>query len=243
MACWLSFNSQKSSFRILSCKQIIIVDFQFYRWVVSFYRENCKIFCVHICVYLFTFTMFATYRYVANALNVDVNYMFMVYGNVCLEVFYKRYWSLVKSVGKLYSDPQTVRLGLLRFYSQNKYMLRLLSKPLLASISYPLQASLPENDFFYVHSNLTLKYGTFQHSFTKKYDQWKCTLSVPFFFPAIDGHWSAWSSWSPCGPDCRHHRTRTCTSPSPSNGGRYCSGRDSVTGNCSGGSCIGMKHF
>lgn len=92
--------------------------------------------------------MFATYRYVANALNVDVNYMFMVYGNVCLEVFYKRYWSLVKSVGKLYSDPQTVRLGLLRFYSQNKYMLRLLSKPLLASISYPLQASLPEKRFF-----------------------------------------------------------------------------------------------
>ncbi|XP_025202443.1 netrin receptor UNC5C isoform X1 [Melanaphis sacchari] len=58
---------------------------------------------------------------------------------------------------------------------------------------------------------------------------------------AVDGHWSAWSSWSPCGPDCRHHRTRTCTSPSPSNGGRYCVGRDSLTGNCSGGSCIGGK--
>lgn len=60
---------------------------------------------------------------------------------------------------------------------------------------------------------------------------------------AIDGHWSAWSSWSPCGPDCRHHRTRTCTAPSPSNGGRYCAGRDTVSGNCSGGSCIGKYDY
>ncbi|XP_050422606.1 netrin receptor UNC5C isoform X2 [Adelges cooleyi] len=57
----------------------------------------------------------------------------------------------------------------------------------------------------------------------------------------IDGHWSSWSPWSPCGPDCRHHRTRTCTSPSPANGGRYCTGRDTMSGNCSGGSCIGGR--
>ncbi|XP_050539925.1 netrin receptor UNC5C isoform X2 [Daktulosphaira vitifoliae] len=57
----------------------------------------------------------------------------------------------------------------------------------------------------------------------------------------IDGRWSAWTPWSPCGPDCRHHRTRTCTSPSPANGGRYCVGRDTMSGNCSGGSCIGGR--
>lgn len=58
-----------------------------------------------------------------------------------------------------------------------------------------------------------------------------------FSFSAVDGRWTSWSSWSNCGPDCRHHRRRTCTNPSPVNGGKFCSGRDMVTSNCTGGMC------
>ncbi|XP_069705153.1 netrin receptor UNC5C-like isoform X2 [Periplaneta americana] len=59
--------------------------------------------------------------------------------------------------------------------------------------------------------------------------------------PAVDGRWSSWSSWSACGPDCKHHRRRTCTSPSPSNGGKHCPGRDLTSANCTGGMCVVAK--
>lgn len=55
--------------------------------------------------------------------------------------------------------------------------------------------------------------------------------------PAEDGRWTSWSSWSTCSPDCKHHRRRTCTNPPPSNGGRYCHGKDLSTANCTGGMC------
>lgn len=55
--------------------------------------------------------------------------------------------------------------------------------------------------------------------------------------PVVDGRWNAWSTWSNCGPDCKHHRRRSCTSPSPSNGGKYCVGRDLMSANCTGGMC------
>ncbi|XP_067139903.1 netrin receptor UNC5C-like isoform X2 [Centruroides vittatus] len=55
--------------------------------------------------------------------------------------------------------------------------------------------------------------------------------------PAVDGRWTSWSSWSTCSPDCRHHRRRSCTNPPPSNGGRYCPGKDLATANCTGGMC------
>ncbi|XP_035224409.1 netrin receptor UNC5C-like isoform X2 [Stegodyphus dumicola] len=54
---------------------------------------------------------------------------------------------------------------------------------------------------------------------------------------AEDGRWTSWSSWSTCSPDCKHHRRRTCTNPPPSNGGRYCVGKDLATSNCTGGMC------
>lgn len=45
---------------------------------------------------------------------------------------------------------------------------------------------------------------------------------------AVDGHWSTWESWLPChtglcGKDTTT-RKRSCTSPSPTNGGKECSG-------------------
>ncbi|CAH1390840.1 unnamed protein product [Nezara viridula] len=54
---------------------------------------------------------------------------------------------------------------------------------------------------------------------------------------SVDGRWSAWSPWSACTADCKHHRRRSCTNPSPSNGGKFCYGKDSMTANCTGGLC------
>ncbi|XP_059473091.1 netrin receptor UNC5B isoform X2 [Neocloeon triangulifer] len=55
--------------------------------------------------------------------------------------------------------------------------------------------------------------------------------------PATDGRWSVWSPWSACGPDCKHHRKRSCNSPAPSPGGRFCSGKDMMSANCTGDLC------
>nr|XP_005556624.1 PREDICTED: A disintegrin and metalloproteinase with thrombospondin motifs 16 [Macaca fascicularis] len=41
------------------------------------------------------------------------------------------------------------------------------------------------------------------------------------------GHWSDWSSWSPCSRTCGggvSHRSRLCTNPKPSHGGKFCEG-------------------
>nr|XP_019598944.1 PREDICTED: A disintegrin and metalloproteinase with thrombospondin motifs 16 isoform X1 [Rhinolophus sinicus] len=41
------------------------------------------------------------------------------------------------------------------------------------------------------------------------------------------GHWSDWSSWSPCSRTCGggvSHRDRLCTNPRPSHGGKFCEG-------------------
>ncbi|KDR22415.1 Netrin receptor UNC5C, partial [Zootermopsis nevadensis] len=59
--------------------------------------------------------------------------------------------------------------------------------------------------------------------------------------PAVDGRWSSWTQWSACGPDCKHHRRRSCASPSPSNGGKYCLGRDLASANCTGGMCLATR--
>lgn len=68
-------------------------------------------------------------------------------------------------------------------------------------------------------------------------------LFVGSIIQVVDGRWSAWTSWSSCGPDCKHHRRRSCTSPSPSNGGKYCVGRDLTSANCTGGMCRGTLIF
>ncbi|CAJ0600793.1 unnamed protein product [Cylicocyclus nassatus] len=54
----------------------------------------------------------------------------------------------------------------------------------------------------------------------------------------LDGRWSNWSEWSSCSPTCHRFRKRTCTSPSPTNAGRPCAGRDLETVTCSEDYCI-----
>jgi len=53
----------------------------------------------------------------------------------------------------------------------------------------------------------------------------------------VTGLWSTWSSWSTCSPDCKHYRRRLCDNPSPQNGGRFCTGTDLDTSNCTTGMC------
>ena len=51
----------------------------------------------------------------------------------------------------------------------------------------------------------------------------------------VDGIWSTWSRWSDCTKSCsggRKSRTRTCSNPLPSNGGKMCAGNISETEEC-----------
>lgn len=59
----------------------------------------------------------------------------------------------------------------------------------------------------------------------------------------INGGWSKWSEWTVCSASCGNHgfatKVRRCNSPTPSNGGSYCSGRSRMTQPCNRGvSCI-----
>ena len=59
-----------------------------------------------------------------------------------------------------------------------------------------------------------------------------------------DGGYSEWSSWSQCSATCgdgRHTRSRSCTNPPPSAGGKDCSelGPEKETGECNNQGCPG----
>ena len=56
--------------------------------------------------------------------------------------------------------------------------------------------------------------------------------------PPVHGDWTPWTSWSSCSVDCLQFRRRTCTQPTPANGGRYCQGKDILSRNCTGASCL-----
>ncbi|RCN46995.1 thrombospondin type 1 domain protein [Ancylostoma caninum] len=60
------------------------------------------------------------------------------------------------------------------------------------------------------------------------FDQRPCTSSNPCG-NRVDGGWSEWSEWSDCGGSCANaHRSRTrfCSNPRPSQGGKPCFGND-----------------
>uniref|UniRef100_A0A8D0HE83 ADAM metallopeptidase with thrombospondin type 1 motif 16 n=1 Tax=Sphenodon punctatus TaxID=8508 RepID=A0A8D0HE83_SPHPU len=56
----------------------------------------------------------------------------------------------------------------------------------------------------------------------------------------IHGHWSDWSSWSPCSRTCGggiSHRERHCTNPRPSHGGKFCEGSTRMLKLCNNQEC------
>ena len=61
---------------------------------------------------------------------------------------------------------------------------------------------------------------------------------------SVDGGWSRWSAYSECSVPCgggTKERTRTCTNPSPKNGGKECVGDDTETAVCNQQPCPASK--
>ncbi|KAI0220953.1 Thrombospondin-1, partial [Lamellibrachia satsuma] len=60
------------------------------------------------------------------------------------------------------------------------------------------------------------------------------------FCPSVNGGWSYWSAWGACSVTCGggyKTRTRSCSNPSPSGGGRQCVGEASKKQNCGEQDC------
>ncbi|XP_029300184.1 complement component C6 [Cottoperca gobio] len=49
---------------------------------------------------------------------------------------------------------------------------------------------------------------------------------------AVDGYWSCWGPWRPCGVTMKRHRTRRCDNPAPLRGGQPCKGLDRHEDQC-----------
>ena len=64
---------------------------------------------------------------------------------------------------------------------------------------------------------------------------------------SVNGGFSAWSGWTKCSVSCaggRRSRSRSCTKPTPSNGGRNCSelGNNTEEVDCGTDLCPGMNY-
>ena len=61
---------------------------------------------------------------------------------------------------------------------------------------------------------------------------------------AVDGSWGDWSQWSDCSRTCggvgSQARIRLCDSPSPSNGGADCPGKNAEFLQCNTEPCFGI---
>ena len=59
---------------------------------------------------------------------------------------------------------------------------------------------------------------------------------------SVNGGWSSWGTWSSCSATCgggQHERTRSCSNPTPSNGGNECSGNSIQSDDCNTHACPG----
>lgn len=61
----------------------------------------------------------------------------------------------------------------------------------------------------------------------------------------LNGGWSGWGTWGPCSKTCgagKRSRTRSCTRPIPSGGGKNCLGPKVEVGSCHLSPCEGYSH-
>ena len=64
-----------------------------------------------------------------------------------------------------------------------------------------------------------------------------------FVNSSVDGGWSDWGSYGSCTVTCGNGtstRSRTCTNPAPSAGGRTCQGTNTDSQTCTLYTCPGM---
>ena len=64
--------------------------------------------------------------------------------------------------------------------------------------------------------------------------------------PTVDGGWSDLGDWSVCSAECgggSQIRSKTCTNPSPANGGKECEGEDEESRTCNPEPCPGQSTF
>lgn len=60
-------------------------------------------------------------------------------------------------------------------------------------------------------------------------------LTILLFIKKVDGAWSQWGSWGTCSVSCgggKRSRARSCSNPTPANGGKECIGALSDLGDC-----------
>ena len=65
---------------------------------------------------------------------------------------------------------------------------------------------------------------------------------ILYNFVTVDGGWSEFGDWSECSSKCgggTQTRTRTCTKPTPENGGADCVGDSTETRDCNTSGCPG----
>ncbi|KAL9952088.1 hypothetical protein ACROYT_G039293 [Oculina patagonica] len=60
---------------------------------------------------------------------------------------------------------------------------------------------------------------------------------------SVDGGWTNWSAYGECSKTCgkgKKYKTRTCTNPPPSEGGKNCKGKSKKRKRCNEGKCQGL---
>ena len=66
-----------------------------------------------------------------------------------------------------------------------------------------------------------------------------------YYYPylSVDGGWNDYEDWSPCSEECGEGtrvRSRSCSNPAPSNGGKECEGDSHETESCNTDPCPGI---
>ena len=69
-----------------------------------------------------------------------------------------------------------------------------------------------------------------------------CEINISSSTLLVNGGWSGYGSWISCSVTCgggTKSRSRSCTKPSPDNGGDECTGEATEAENCGTASCPG----